>query len=147
MVGAGFKLLMGITVSVTYEETTDRIGLSDLRGFFVGWRKRPSPEAHLEILQGSDFRILAVSDDRRVVGFVTAITDGVSCGYIPYLEVLPEWQGKGIGTELMRRMMAKLEILYAIDLICDEEVQGFYQRLGFSERRGMTIRNYDSQGL
>ena len=133
-------------MSITYQDTTDGIGPGDLRGFFVGWRKRPSPEAHLEMLQGSDFRILAVSDDRRVVGFVTAITDGVSCGYIPYLEVLPEWQGKGIGAELMRRIMAKLETLYAIDLICDEDVQGFYQRLGFSARRGMTIRNYGWRG-
>ena len=134
-------------MSVTYQETTDGISPSDLQGFFVGWPSRPSPRAHLEILQGSDFRIVAFSDDYRVVGFVTPITDGVSSGYIPYLEVLPEWQGRGIGTELMRRMMAKLGTLYAIDLICDEDVKGFYERLGFSERRGMTIRNYESQGL
>ena len=134
-------------MSIAYQETTDGIGPRDLQGFFVGWRKRPSPEAHLEILEGSDLRIVAISDYLRVVGFVTAITDGISYGYIPYLEVLPEWQGKGIGTELMRRMMAKLETLYAIDLICDEDVQGFYESLGFSERRGMTIRNYERRGL
>ena len=136
-----------MTVSIAYQETTDGIGPSDLRGFFVGWRKRPSPEAHLEILKGSDFSIMAVSGDHRVVGFVTAITDGVSYGCITYLEVLPDWQGKGVGTELMRRVMAKLETLYAIDLICDEDVQGFYERLGFTERRGMTIRNYERRGL
>ena len=134
-------------MSVTYQETTDGIGPSDLQGFFVGWPNRPSPEAHLKILQGSDFRIVAISNDHRVVGFVTAITDGVSCCYIPYLEMLPKWQGRGIGTELMRRMMAKLGTLYAIDLICDEDVKGFYERLGFGERRGMTMRNYESQGL
>ena len=134
-------------MSIAYQETTDGIGPRDLQGFFVGWRKRPSPEAHLEILEGSDLRIVAISDYLRVVGFVTAITDGVSYGCITYLEVLPEWQGKGIGTELMRRMMAKLETLYAIDLICDEDVQGFYESLGFSERRGMTIRNYERRGL
>ena len=63
-------------MSTRYQETTDGIGPRDLQGFFVGWRKRPSPEAHLEILKGSDFSIMAVSGDRRVVGFVTAITDG-----------------------------------------------------------------------
>ena len=133
-------------MSTRYQDTTDGIRPGDLQGFFVGWHKRPSPETHVEILERSDFRILAISDDRRVVGFVTAITDGVSYASIPYLEVLREWQGKGTGTELMRRMMAKLETLYAIDLICDEEVQGFYERLGFSERRGMMIRNYGSLG-
>ena len=84
--------------------------------------------------------VLALSDKSRVVGFVTAITDGVSCAYIPHLEVLPEWQGDGIGTELMRRMMLKLETIRAIDVICDEEVRGFYERLGFKAWRGMIIR-------
>ena len=134
-------------MSIVYQETTNGIRPNDLHGFFVGWPNRPSPERHLKILQGSDLVVLALSKNRRVVGFITAITDGVSCAYISYLEVLPEWQSKGIGTELVTRMMEKLKSLYAIDLICDEDVQGFYEKLGFSERRGMTIRNYDSQGL
>ncbi len=94
----------------------------------------------MAILMGSDLVVLALSDKSRVVGFVTAITDGVSCAYIPHLEVLPEWQGNGTGTELMRRMMAKLETIPAIDVICDEEVRGFYERLGFQAWRGMIIR-------
>ena len=134
-------------MSITYQETTDGIGPSDLQGFFAGWRNRPSPEGHLKILQGSDLVVLALSKNRRVVGFITAITDGVSCAYIPYLEVLPEWRGQGIGTELVTRMMQNLKTIYAVDLICDEDTKGFYEKLGFSERSGMTIRNYESQGL
>ena len=134
-------------MSITYHETTDGVGPGDLRGFFVGWPSRPSPETHLKILKGSDLCILARSGNGRVVGFITAITDGVSCAYIPYLEMLPEWQGMGIGTELMRRTLAKLGAIYAVDLICDESLQGFYGKLGFKERVGMTIRNYEAQGL
>ena len=134
-------------MSITYQETTNGIRPSDLQGFFVGWPNRPSPEGHLMILQGSYYLVLALSKSCGVVGFITAITDGVSCAYIPYIEVLPDWQRKGIGTELVTRMMEKLKPFYTIDLICDEDVQGFYEKLGFSERRGMTIRNYDSQGL
>ena len=40
----------------------------------------------------------------------------------------------------MRRVMAKLETIRAIDVICDEEVRGFYERLGFKAWRGMIIR-------
>ena len=134
-------------MSITYQETTNGIRPDDLQGFFVGWPNRPSPEGHLKILQGSDLLVLALSKSCGVVGFITAITDGVSCAYIPYLEVLPEWQRKGIGTELVTRMIKNLKTIYAIDLICDEDVQGFYEKLGFRERRGMTIRNYESQGL
>ena len=127
-------------MSITYQETTEGIGPNDLQGFFVGWPDRPTPGNHMAILMGSDLVVLALSDRSRVVGFVTAITDGVSCAYIPHLEVLPEWQGDGIGTELMRRMMLKLETIRAIDVICDEEVRGFYERLGFKAWRGMIIR-------
>ena len=134
-------------MSITYQETADGINPSDLQGFFAEWPNRPSPEGHLKILQGSDLLVLALSKTCRVVGFITAITDGVSCAYISYLEVLPEWQGKGIGTELVTRMMEKLKPFYAIDLICDEDVKGFYEMLGFSEGRGMTIRNYENQEL
>ena len=133
-------------MSITYQETTNGIRPSDLRGFFAGWPNRPSPERHLNILQGSDLLVLAFANNGKMVGFITAITDGVSCAYIPYIEVLPEWQRKGIGTQLVTRMKEKLKTFYAIDLICDEDIQGFYEKLGFSERRGMTLRNYGSQG-
>ena len=134
-------------MSITYQETTDGVDLGDLQGFFVGWPNRPSPKTHLEILEGSDLCVLALSASGRVVGFISAITDGVSCAYIPYLEVLPEWQGKGIGTELMRRMMTKLGAIYAIDLICDKDVRGFYKKFGFRAGQAMMIRNYEVQGL
>ena len=49
-----------------------------------------------------------------MVGFVTAISDGVLSAFIPLLEVLPEWQGPGIGTELVRRILAELEDFYMV---------------------------------
>ena len=99
----------------------------------------------MAILEGSDLVVLALSERCRVVGFVTAITDGVSCAYIPHLEVLPGWQGDGIGTELMRRMLTRLTRIRAVDLICDDDVRGFYERLGFKASRGMVIRQHPSR--
>ena len=75
-----------------------------------------------------------------MVGFITAITDGVSCPHIPYLEVLPQWQGQGIDAELMRPMTEKLKATYAIDLICGEDVRRFYERFEFNAGRAMTFR-------
>ena len=133
-------------MSITYKEAIDGVGPEDLQGFFVGWPGPPTPQGHIEILQGSDLLVLALSEKHKVIGFVTAITDGVSCAYISHLEVLPEWQGKGVGSELMRRMLAKLEAIRTIDLICDEDVRGFYERLGFKAGRGMLIRKRASPG-
>lgn len=114
-------------------------------GFFVGWPHPPSPANHLRILQGSDAVVLARNEDGMVIGFITAISDGVSSAYIPHLEVLPSYQGQGIGSELVRRLLAKLQHLYGIDLLCDPDVQPFYARLGMRSATGMLIRNYDRQ--
>jgi ribosomal protein S18 acetylase RimI-like enzyme len=131
---------------IIYRNTSDNLTPEQLRGFFVGWPNPPSPEAHLRILRGSAAVELAVDEaSGAVVGFVTAISDGVSCAYIPHLEVLPEYQGRGIGTVLMERLIARLRHLYAIDLTCDPEVQPFYARLGMRASNGMLVRNYDRQ--
>ena len=76
-----------------------------LLGYFNGWPDPPSPDTHLAILNGSDHVVLAMEENpRRVVGFITALSDGVSCAYIPHLEVIR--QDRGIGSALGRRRRA-----------------------------------------
>lgn len=131
---------------IAYTESLEGVGPAQLEGFFAGWPSPPSPERHLEILRGSAAVVLA-RDGERVVGFVTAVSDGVLSAYIPLLEVLPEFQGCGIGTELMRRMLDRLSGLYMIDLCCDATLQPFYARLGLRTwDRGMGVRNYEAAG-
>ena len=101
-----------------------------LQGFFHGWKKPCDPQTHLRILEHSDRVVLAIdSECNRAVGFVTALTDTVQAAFIPLLEVLPDYQGRGIGTELMRRMLKSLEPIPAVDVTCDQSVQPFYARL------------------
>jgi ribosomal protein S18 acetylase RimI-like enzyme len=47
-----------------------------------------------------------------VVGFINAISDGLATAFLPWLEVLPDYQGRGIGRELTKRMLAELADLY-----------------------------------
>jgi len=123
--------------------TTDVTGLSpaELGGFFVDWPSPPSAERHLEILRGSDHVVLARDGESgRVVGFITAISDGVLSAFIPLLEVLPEHQGQGIGSELVRRILGELEDFYMVDLVCDPELEGFYHRFEMTLLAGMAVR-------
>ena len=126
---------------IEYATDPSSVEPEHLQGFFVGWPKPPSAERHLELLHGSSHVVLA-RDGGRVVGFVTAISDGLISAYIPLLEVLPDWQGRGIGTELMRRLLAQLDGFYMVDLCCDEDVVPFYERLGLERwDAGMGLRN------
>lgn len=89
---------------VVFNDEVGTLNSQLLHGFFVDWPNPPTPETHLRLLQQSDFVVLA-RDERsgQVVGFITAISDGVLSAYIPLLEVLPSFQGQGIGSELCAR--------------------------------------------
>src|SRR5947209_1680422 len=117
---------------IDFIDSLDGVAADDLRGFFQHWSQQPSAETFLRILQSSDHVVLARdTDSGRVVGYVTAISDGISCAYIPHLEVLEPYRGRGIGSELVRRLLDRLDGLYMVDLICDPDLQPFYARLGF----------------
>lgn len=129
---------------LSYVESAEGLRPIQLSGFFVGWPSPPSPERHLELLRGSDAVAIAV-DDAAVVGFATAISDGVLSAFIPLLEVLPSHQRRGIGTELVRRLLTQLEHLYMIDVCCDADLEVFYRRLGFRTLdRGMGLRRREN---
>jgi len=131
---------------IRYTRTTEGITAGNLRGFFVGWLNPPSPETHLRLLAESDEIVLAIDDQTgNVVGFITALTDGVLSAYISLLEVLPSYQRRGIGTQLMRLMMERLERLYMVDLCTEEEMRPFYERFGMEAMVGMAIRNHVRQ--
>lgn len=133
---------------VRYQDHAADLSPDQLRGgFWDGWAPNPpSPETHLALLRGSTHRVVAIDDAvGQVVGFVTAVSDGVLCAYISLLEVLPAYKGQGIGTELMRRLLAELADHYMIDLLCDADVQPFYARLGMRPAVGMAVRHYDRQ--
>ncbi|MEM7125588.1 MAG: GNAT family N-acetyltransferase [Chloroflexota bacterium] len=132
--------------NIHYKTSVDGIAASMLIGFFEDWPNPPDSGTHLRILKGSSHIVLALpQSDEKVVGYVTAISDGVTCAYIPQLEVLPEYRGQGIGSELVKRMIKQLNGIYAIDLLCDEDVNPFYERLGMQQANGMFIRNYQNQ--
>ena len=86
-------------------------------GFFVGWQKKPSDQQFFRLLKSS-YRIWLAIDipKNKLVGFITAISDGVLAAYIPLLEVLPAYQGQGIGSELTSRMFNSLKDFYMGDI-------------------------------
>ena len=125
---------------VNYTTSPQDVAPDQLSGFFVGWANGPSPETHLDVLGGSSHVVLARDPNGLVVGFVTAVSDGYMNAHIPLLEVRPEFQRRGIGSELMTRMLDLLRDYYAIDTVCDPGLVPFYRRFGFREGKGMMIR-------
>lgn len=129
---------------VIYDERCDQLQLHG--GFFQGWPNPPNEERHRSILRNSYRSIVAVdSGSHEIIGFVNAISDGILSAYIPLLEVVPSYQGRGIGAELVRRMLDELKDFYMIDLCCDQSLVSFYEKLGMQRTQGMIRRNYQYQ--
>lgn len=131
---------------ITYLTSPAGLTPDHLPGFFAEWGNAPSAATLLRILQGSSYVVLAqATATQQIVGYITAVSDGVSCAYIPHLEVHPAWRGQGIGGALVQRMAEQLAHLYMVDLICDENLIPFYERYGFRPYTAMIQRNYARQ--
>ena len=115
-------------------------------GFFVDWPNPPDNATHLKILKGSYCSFIAVDNDsNKIIGFINAISDGILTAYIPLLEVLPEYQGNGIGNELVRLTLEELKNLYMIDICHDEELAPYYAKFGAYPSYSSLFRNYSAQ--
>ncbi len=131
---------------IEFRGNADGVTPTQLEGFFEGWPDAPSPETHLRLLHQSTHVVLAGdSETGQVVGFITAVSDRILAAYIPLLEVLPAYQGRGIGSQLVRRMLQRLERLYMIDLVCDAALEPFYEGLGMRRSPAMVVRNQAQQ--
>jgi ribosomal protein S18 acetylase RimI-like enzyme len=130
-----------------YTSSLENITEDMLTGrFFVGWPNPPSATTHLKLLQNSYRCVVAIDEEiNQVVGFINAVSDGVLSAYIPLLEVLPAYQNQGIGKRLVESLLEELNHLYMIDLLCDEDLQKYYSKIGMQKAQGMMIRNYNNQ--
>jgi ribosomal protein S18 acetylase RimI-like enzyme len=131
---------------IIYKDSLEGISEENLSGFFDDWPNPPTSKKLYKILNNSNYIVLAQdSSTQDVVGFINALSDEILSVYIPLLEVLPNYRGQGIGSQLVKRMIDNLKEYYIIDLICDEALIPYYQKLGMKKSTGMIIRNYVRQ--
>jgi ribosomal protein S18 acetylase RimI-like enzyme len=131
---------------IKYIDSLKTVTEENLKGFFDGWPNPPTAEKHIKLLENSSYFWLAIdSNTENVVGFINAVSDKVLCAYIPLLEVLPEYRGQGIGSELVRLLFNTLKDYYMIDLLCDDSLIHFYKQFNMFESKGMMVRNFRMQ--
>jgi ribosomal protein S18 acetylase RimI-like enzyme len=94
-------------------------------------------------LLAADELVVARDGDGHLAGFITAVTDRTFAAYIPLLEVAPAYQGRGIGSRLVNSMLSRLSRCYMVDVVCDDDVVPFYQRLGGTRLNAIAWRHYE----
>jgi GNAT superfamily N-acetyltransferase len=103
----------------------------------TGWNDayKITPPEFMEALLNSWY-CLSAYDDNRLVGFGRMICDGILHALILDLIVHPDFQGKGLGGEILSRLVEKCREsrIRDIQLFSVKGKAGFYRKLGFRER-------------
>jgi ribosomal protein S18 acetylase RimI-like enzyme len=91
------------------------------------------PDVHRRAFEASHTTVF-VYHANRLIGFGRAISDGVYQAAIYDCAVLPEFQGKGIGTTIMKNILLRISHCNVI-LYASPGKEGFYQTLGFRKMK------------
>jgi len=107
----------------------------------LDWSSGKYPERLVAAVAGSHtVRALWLGD--RLIGLVTAISDGAMCAYFPYVAIHPDYQGRGLGRRLLRSALEPYRGFHHVTLISYADKEGFYLRNGFSAGAGKAALFY-----
>lgn len=104
----------------------------EIRAFLcaVGWGHRLGDAAMFARLLAHSDRTVVARAAGRVVGFARALCDGESNGYVSMVAVAPELRGRGIGRELIERLIGDDPRITWV-LRAGPGSPDFWRRLGF----------------
>ncbi|HHX74514.1 MAG TPA: GNAT family N-acetyltransferase [Firmicutes bacterium] len=112
--------------------TKKKVDIKQLQKLFAeaGWYDKKGDTARLNAMINNSQIIVTAWHADRMVGFARCITDNVFNGQINNVVVDSNYRGKGIGKELVSRIInTNNQVTYV--LRGDPENEGFYKRLGF----------------
>lgn len=94
---------------------------------------RPEDPRKIELLiKNATILITARNEEGQIVGFLRAFTDFVFDCYLNDLAVHRDYQGQGIGKQLISHLYDQLDQDVMILLVAAPAAIGFYERQGFS---------------
>lgn len=108
----------------------------------TGFRNRPIDQVE-KALHHNLYDVVAVCDN-QVVGMGRLVGDGVMYWYLQEIIVLPEYQGRGIGTCVVNQLLEHIKkqtepgTFVSVGLTAAEGKDSFYEKFGFSKSLGMT---------
>ncbi len=110
----------------------------------VGWSSYYENPGMLREAYQHSLCILAAYEGNSLAGVIRGVGDGYSILFIQDILVYPEYQRRGIGTQLMKAMLQRYPHVYQTELMTDntEKTVGFYRSLGFVDIESLGCRGF-----
>jgi predicted N-acetyltransferase YhbS len=96
------------------------------------------PETVAGMLANADL-IVTARAGTQLVGVSRAITDFSYCTYLSDLAVDRDWQGQGIGRELIRRTHVEAGLVTTLILLSAPAAETYYPHIGMQQHRSCWI--------
>ncbi len=112
---------------------------------FAPWSRRRSLGAVRTMLENTDFYFSAW-DGERLVGFARVLTDRVFRATVWDVIVHPEYQKRGVGEELMNRLLSH-PVISRVEKVWlnTRDKHGFYEKFGFSRSDQGMVRTQQAR--
>lgn len=124
---------------IEYRYTKD-FTAADLERLFlsVGWDSGKYPEKLQEAMANSSV-VISAWEDSRLVGLIRGLDDGATVGFIHYFLVDPTFQGHGIGSALLEKLMSQYAHLLHVKVMpSDSATLPLYEKYGFRQHPNYT---------
>ena len=125
----GIALIRGEKMNWMFDqESIDWVELSNLYKIAPLGDKKPED---LKIAFSNSRYKCFVFDDEKLIGVGRALADGVDCSYLCDVAVHPDYQGIGLGKDIITKLKELSAGHKKIILYANPGKEGFYKKLGF----------------
>ena len=110
----------------------------------LGWTNYTDKPEMLKNAYLNSLKIYGAYVDDKLVGIIRVVGDGYSVIFIQDLLVHPEFQRKGVGTLLLKRVLCEYDSVYQMHLITEdsEKTISFYKSLGFTDNSDVNCKAF-----
>lgn len=128
-------------MTLTWSDDIERFDWNELAQLYrVAPLGDKPPEVLRTVFGNSRYKFFVRDAAGRLVAAGRALADGADCAYICDVAVLPEYQGTGLGREMVQRLLEASRGHRKIILYSVPGKEGFYRKLGFRQLlTGMAI--------
>ncbi len=114
----------------TSDQIQQIIRLYQLAGW---WTDTSDNSTFVRRMIAGSYCFIIATEGEAIIGMGRALSDGVSDAYIQDVTTAGEYQHRGIGSLIVKKLIARLQNdgLSWIGLIAESNSHAFYERLGF----------------